>query len=285
LEKSVRIYPVLDSKLGLTMQRTLKRSILVILYLGFLISFSLHLINFASVDLNSNTSQLKSSDPSIYRSGKILLHYNEFYGVGGVKDMDLKFKFSSRDSSNESKYVNVLYRIMSDFYYKLFIDYVNYSGNPQSTLNMDPFQNKLKFDEAHLCVGYYFKTGKPLYLVFVNLAPNQTTIKLSYELEFYASSSSSPPEPPDDNPIPNNQTLFYPIISILVTFSIFIGIIIIILRVSLNRFKKSALETPKVQDKTESLNNKDLVSYCSWCGYKLKHIEMYCPRCGKEIEY
>ena len=243
----------------------------------------MYLINFASVKPKSDTSQLRSSEPSIYRSGKIFLHYNEFYGVGGIENMDLKFKFSSYDSSNESKHVIVLYRIMSAFYYSLLIDYVNYSGNLREILNMEPFQNELKFDEAHLCVGYFFKTGKPLYLVFVNLAPNQTTIKLSYELEFYASSSSPSPELPDDNP--NSQTLFYPIISILIAFLILIGVIITILRVSLDSFKKLTLETPKVQEKTESLINKDLVLYCPWCGYKFKRVEKYCPRCGNEIEY
>ena len=112
---------------------------------------------------------------------------------------------------------------------------------------------------------------------------NQTTIKLSYELEFYASSSSPSPELPDDNP--NSQTLFYPIISILIAFLILIGVIITILRVSLDSFKKLTLETPKVQEKTESLINKDLVLYCPWCGYKFKRVEKYCPRCGNEIEY
>jgi hypothetical protein len=255
------------------------------LYLGFLISCSLYLIPFASVDPKSNTSQLKSSDPSIYKSGKMLLNYNEFYGVGGVKNMDLKFKFSSLDSKNESIYVNILYRVMSDFYYNLLIDFFNNSGDLQAILNMYPFQNEKKFDETHLCAGCYLKTGSPLYVVFVNLAPNQTTIKLSYKLEFYASSSSPSPEPPDNSPIPTDQAPFYPILMILIITSISIGVIIIILSISMSRFNKLALETPKVQYKTESLNITDLVSYCSWCGYKLKRVEKYCPRCGKEIEY
>jgi hypothetical protein len=285
LEKLIRINLVIESKLGLAMQKTSKRSIFITLYLGFLISCSLYLINFASVDSKSNPSQLKSSDPSIYRSGKRSLHYNEFYGVGGVKNMDLKFKFSSRDSKNESKYVNILFQVMSDYYYNLLKEYFNNSGNLQKILNMYPFQNDQKFDEAHSCAGCYLKTGSPLYMVFVNLAPNQTTVKLSYELEFYASSSSTSPESPDNNPIPIYQTAFYPIVAILITTSILIGIIIIILSISMNRSKKLALEIPKVQYKTESLNITDLVSYCSWCGYKLKRVEKYCTRCGKEIEY
>jgi hypothetical protein len=274
--------------MGLKMKKALRRSFLIIVFLGFLIPFSFYFINFSSFDTKNNRSQLNTSGSSSSKSGTVQLSYNEYFGVGGVKNMNLKFNFKSYDLSNNSKYVDILYRVMSGNNYDLLRDYYNRTGNLEQILKVYPFKNLVYFDTAHYCMGYYFKTGSPMYLVFVNLEPNQTTIKVSYQLEFYPSSDSTTSEPPDDNPTSSDDGLpylFNPIVLMFIIMSIFMGIIIIILSVSRSHFKNHTEEIPKLKYRYESLSNRDVVSYCAWCGYKLKRVEKYCPRCGKEIEY
>ena len=288
MEQFIKINPVIERKLGLAMKKTFRRVIPVILFLGFLIPYFFCFINCASLGTKNNETQLNSSSYSTSKSGTIQLGYNEYFGVGGAVNMDLKFNFKSHDSNNDSKYVDVLYRVLSDSTYDLLKDYYNRTGNLKHILTLYPFKNEEYFDTAHACWGFYFKTGSPMYLVFINLAANETTIKLSYQIEFSPPSDSTTSEPPVDKPIPGDETqqiLFNPIVLMFIVISAFIGIVIIILSVSKSHLKNYAEETPKVQYRTESLRTISVVSYCSWCGYKIKHVEKYCPHCGKEIEY